>query len=765
MMESCHIWITGIVQGVGFRPYVYNLAKSHQLKGWVNNTSNGVNIHVEGETLAVQAFITQLQHNPPPLAQIDQITVEKNAPEGHLDFTIQHSQDDPADFIPISADVATCADCHRELFNPTDRRFHYPFINCTNCGPRFSIIKSIPYDRPNTTMRGFNLCPECQAEYQNPQDRRFHAQPIACTVCGPQISLLQANHNALEGDPALLQARQLIKQGKILAVKGLGGFHLVCDAKNPAAVTTLRQRKQRIGKPFALMTYDLQTINAYAQLTKAASEQLASPQAPIVLLDAKQPSQLAPDIAPGQYRLGFMLPYTPLHWLLLEPATGYPDVLVMTSGNLSDEPIAYRDDDGIQRLSCLADAFLLHNRPIHMRVDDSVMAILDEKPQLIRRSRGFAPNPLRLKTNLPPILAVGAMLKNTFCLTRNQYAFISHYIGDLQNAETLLAFEQGISHYENVFRITPSLIACDLHQDYLSSQYAQKRSGAANLPLVQIQHHHAHIAACLAEHGRNSADPVIGVSFDGTGLGTDGVIWGGEFLLANTKGFSRPWHLAEMLLPGGEVSIQKPARMALSLLWQHGIGWDARFESMQALSDIEKTTLINQLERKINTPLTTSMGRLFDGVAALTGICQFASDEAQAAIELETAAWQERHTTQKGYPFALEQGKINLTAMLASIVEDIQQNTAKPVIAARFHQTVAQIVLETCIQIQHESGIKIVALSGGVWQNMLLTQRTTTLLKNQGFEVLLHRQIPCNDACISLGQAMIAANYYQSNLE
>ena len=482
--------ITGIVQGVGFRPTVFNLARKHTLTGWVLNNARGVEIELHGSDQNVQAFIQNLQQNPPPPAVIDSFFVEDADDHAYVDFQIRHSEDDPFDFLPVSPDLNICPDCRRELFDPSDRRYRYPFINCTNCGPRFSIVTGIPYDRPNTSMAGFALCPDCAGEYQDPANRRFHAQPIACPVCGPQVWYEEGGQRLSEREDAIQSTRKALAEGKILAVKGLGGFHLACDAQNPETIEKLRLRKRRSGKPFALMAFDLETIREFARVSPEEEKLLTFPMAPVVLLETTPAGRaLLRLVAPDQNRLGFMLPYTPLHLLLLEPSKGFPKVLVMTSGNLSEEPIAYSNAEARSRLSPLADGFLLHDRPIHIRIDDSVVSVIEGVTHIQRRARGYAPLPMQIPTTAIPTLACGTELKNTFCLIRDRYAFVSHHIGDLENKETLSAFEDAIRHYEKIFRIRPQLLAADMHPNYLASRYARQRAAEENLPLVEIQHH------------------------------------------------------------------------------------------------------------------------------------------------------------------------------------------------------------------------------------------------------------------------------------
>lgn len=743
----------GIVQGVGFRPFVYALANRYRLTGWVRNTSGGVEIEINGVEPDVSSFLHALRNEAPPLARIDQLETELCLPNGYRKFEIIASQAEQGQFIPVSPDMSICNDCQRELFDPNNRRYRYPFINCTNCGPRFSIVRDIPYDRPLTTMASFQMCTSCQAEYENPLDRRFHAQPIACPQCGPTIWFQTNGERLAEAEDALQLARQWLHQGKILAIKGLGGYHLACDATNPAAVAELRRRKRRSEKPFALMAFDLDIIRKHCCINPAEEKLLLSPQKPIVLLERRPTSSVASDVAPQQQTLGVMLAYTPLHLLLLEPEPGFPELLVMTSGNLSEEPICYEDEEAVQRLKLIADAFLLHDRPIHTRVDDSVARVIHESPYLIRRARGYAPDPLTVPETLPPILAAGTELKNTFCLTKDRYVFLSHHIGDMQNYETLRSFEEGITHYERLFRIQPEVIACDLHPDYLASHYAHQRAENEGLPLIEVQHHHAHLAACLADNEWSSDKPVIGVTFDGTGLGADRAIWGGEVLVGNYHGYHRYYHLAYVPLAGGDISAQKPARMALCHLWQADIDWDPDLPPVKSLCSEERTALRTQLEHHINTPLTSSMGRLFDAVSSLLGICQVNTFEGQAAIEMEGLA---DPLEKDYYAFDVKEDQIIPAPLLYQIVRDWRAGTPRPTIAARFHNSIVQLVAELCCRIRNDTGYTVVALSGGVWQNRYILTRAIRELKRKKFTVLMHRRVPSNDGGVALGQALIA---------
>jgi len=760
---SYHIHINGIVQGVGFRPFIYNLALDQNLKGWVRNSASGVNIEVSGSSDKIEKFLSEISISAPPLAQIDSILSEKIEDRSFSDFKIITSKDKATDFIPVSPDVATCSQCKAELFNPQDRRYRYPFINCTNCGPRFTIIRDIPYDRPKTTMSGFKMCADCQEEYENPLNRRFHAQPVACPVCGPQVWLeLTPGEVAAEKEDAIQIARQVLAEGKILAIKGLGGFHLACDATNPTAVARLRVRKRRPAKPFALMAFNIAEVQNHVFTSEASEDLLKSPQAPIVLMPKKRSSNIAEEVAPGQSRLGFMLPYTPLHLLLLEPANDFSTALVMTSGNLSEEPIIRENSVAKDRLSRIADAYLLHDRPIYIRIDDSVFTIINETPYPIRRARGFAPNPIRVAQNLPQVLAVGPQMKNTFCLTREKYAFLSHYIGEMENWETYQDFQKAIQHYQSLFRIHPKAIGYDLHPDYLSTKYALEKIQSDDIPGYPIQHHHAHLAACLMENNLPPDEFVGGLIFDGTGYGTDGTIWGGEVLLGNCLTFERIYSLKPVPLPGGEITIQKPSRMALSTLWAHDLAWDEQLHPVKALSLIERDILKAQLEQGINSPMTTSMGRLFDTVAVLLGVRETINYEAQAAIELESLA----DPDESGYyPFEIENQFINDQSMLESILSDIENQVSNSIISARFHNTIAQISLTMAEIIKQTYNINQIVLSGGVWQNQTLINKTLVLLRSNNFLPLIHRQMPANDSCVAFGQAMIASYGYLMDKE
>ncbi len=775
-MKTHRIHITGIVQGVGFRPFVYGLATRLGLRGWVNNTSAGVDIEVQGAEEALQAFTAALRQEAPPLARLDSLEVTEIERPPFTQFEIRASEAIAGAFQPIAADVALCADCERELFDPADRRYLYPFINCTNCGPRFTIIQDLPYDRPQTTMRAFPLCPDCAREYHDPLDRRFHAQPVACPVCGPQIWLEQPSRGRLaENLEALLAARRLLRQGQILAIKGLGGFHLACDAANPAAVETLRRRKGRQGKPFALMAADLTTVERYCHISPEERRLLTGREKPILLLNRRPEAGLAESVAPGMDTLGFMLPYTPLHRLLLDQndptlaAEAVPPVLVMTSGNFSEEPIATDNGEALERLAPLADVFLLHNRDIHIRCDDSVVRI-DHGPQTaeddpaivhrppstiyLRRSRGYAPYPVHLPFETRPTLAVGGELKNTFCLTREKYAFLSHHIGDMENAETYASFEQGVEHLSRLFRVTPERVACDLHPGYFTTSWAEQNAAAR---LVRVQHHHAHIAACMADNGLENR-PLIGLAYDGTGYGPDGAIWGGEILIADYRAYERAAHLEYLPLPGGDAAIRHPWRIALG--YASALGLDvSRLPFLQAIEAQAAAVVRKQAERRLNAPPTSSLGRLFDAVAALAGVRADVTYEAQAAIELEVLS-RPYAAQAAAFPWSLQEtGEglvIGLGDLLAAVIAAVEAGAPAGEIGARFHRAVADFSLEVCRRIRRRAGLSAVALSGGVWQNQLLLNLTRAALQAEGFTVFFHRQTPPNDGGLALGQAAVA---------
>jgi hydrogenase maturation protein HypF len=774
-LKLASISVRGIVQGVGFRPFVYGLAVKHNLKGWVYNTSEDVKIEVEGTAEAVEQFVRELETKAPPLAHIENVSIEYHSPRRYKNFEIRQSQAQEGKYQLISPDVATCQPCLGELLNLEDRRYRYPFTNCTNCGPRFTIIEDMPYDRPQTTMRSFQMCPQCQAEYDSPLDRRFHAQPNACPKCGPRVELVDNQGNLVTGSNPIAAASQLLKEGKIVAIKGLGGFLLACDAMNDTAVKMLRQRKKRPSKPFAIMVATVDEAKRHCYVSPEEEDLLISPQSPIVLMRWREDSSVSREVAPNLRFLGVMLPYTPLHHILLRDADR---PLVMTSGNLSEEPIARDNDEALRRLSGIADYFLIHNRDIYSRYDDSVTMVERGTSQLIRRARSYAPYPIRLSFKTRQVLGCGAEEKNTFCLTKDNYAFLSQHIGDMENIETLEHFDNTISLYKRLFHIEPEIIAHDLHPDYLATKYAREL-GESGMKLVPVQHHHAHIASCMADNGLDS--PVIGVAFDGTGMGADGNIWGGEFLVADHRNCKRAGHLEYLPLPGGAAAIRSPHRTAigyiLTLLGENTlnavIGSEAKqsqLSSIGQVTEVEIEIIKRQIERRINSPLTSSMGRLFDAISALLGIRGEIDYEGQAAVELEMAAYssviarresdESIYDVQESYPFHIIEDAgiriVRLGDLLSAVIEDLHQGISKGRISVKFHNTVARMINEMCRLTAAETGITQVALSGGVFQNRLLLRKTVGLLENSGFKVFTHRQVPCNDGGISLGQAVIA---------
>ncbi len=771
MLTRTQILVKGTVQGVGFRPFIYSLAQKQSLKGQVFNNSSGVLIDVEGEEHTIKQFVSEIKLQSPPLSIIE--SVERNdlkTPAFYQDFRIVESESKGEKFVPISADIATCEDCLREMFDEDNRRYRYPFINCTNCGPRFTIIESVPYDRRQTTMRDFAMCEVCRAEYENPLDRRFHAEPICCQNCGPQLFL--SKQSAATGEfctnssDAVSQAKRLLANGSILAIKGLGGFHLVCDALNRDAVENLRSRKHRHDKPFALMANSLQTIEKYCFVETAEKELLLSKERPIVLLERKSDAQIPSAVAPKAKTLGLMLPYTPLHYLLLE---NLASPLVMTSGNVSDEPICYEDRDAGERLKTIADYYLHHNRRIHIRTDDSVVRATTNGKQktengkrikseirnpkseiIVRRSRGFAPAPLKTSFKCQrQILACGAELKNTFCLTKDDSAFLSHHIGDLENLETLRSFTTGIEHFKRLFNLEPEIIAYDLHPEYLSTKYAL----SSDAEKIGVQHHHAHIASCLAD---NCAEgEVIGVAMDGLGFGSDGKLWGGEFFVADFKTAERVAHLDYIPLAGGARAIREPWRVTAVYL-QKTFGdkfLDLDLPFVQNLNQSEWKTLQSMISSGTNCPQTSSMGRLFDALASLLGLRNKVKYEGQAAIELENII---ETDSDESYEFELNDGIIKTENVIYDAVADLLEGRSASTVSAKFHLAVANLIATVARQLRSERNLNRVALSGGVFQNMFLLEKACGLLRADGFEVLTHNRVPTNDGGISLGQAAIA---------
>lgn len=742
------------MQGVGFRPLVYQLALKNRLSGYVFNTSGDVTIILEGKEKDIVRFLDQLKASPPPRSRIESIEIEEWPAEGIQGFEIRESRIRADEYQLISPDIATCPLCVEEILNPSDRRFGYSFTNCTNCGPRFTIIEEIPYDRKNTTMAGFDMCPQCRAEYDNPNDRRFHAQPDACPACGPGLMLVDTSGEEIKGDGPLSATATLLKSGKIVALKGLGGFLLACDATDDSALALLRQRKRRRSKPFAVMTPSIDDAEALCYISPQEKDLLTSPQAPIVLLRRRSPSILSGLVAPDTAYMGVMLPYTPMHHLLLRKVGG---PLVMTSGNLSEEPIAADNEEAMQRLSGIADFFLMHNRGICSRYDDSVAMTVNNRMQVVRRARGFAPYPIHLPYDSTMVFSCGAEVKNSFCMTRGNHAFLSQHIGDLENLETLEHLEDTVGLYKRIFHIEPELIAYDMHPEYLSTKYALGLINSTGIKGVPVQHHHAHIVSCMADNG--VTDRVIGVAFDGTGYGEDGAIWGGEFLLADYSGFKRLAHLEYLPMPGGKAAIEKPYRMTLSYLFR-AFGNDALGLSLpffEGMDSHEIGLIKAQIDRGINSPLTSSCGRLFDAVSALLNIRKESDYEGQAAVEMESLADEGIDTS---YPFDIMEKKgisiISFKNMFRSMITDIIAEVPVSYIAGRFHATIADVILTICRGLVRETDVNKVALSGGVFQNRLLLEKTIKRLEAEGMAVLTHHNVPANDGGIALGQAVIA---------
>ena len=752
------IRVRGVVQGVGYRPFVHRLATESGLAGHVGNDTDGVFVEVEGEPAAVEAFAERLRRDAPPLARVDTVQLTSIPAVGEEGFRIVESRADTAVRTFVAPDAALCSDCLRELFDPGDRRYRYPFITCTNCGPRFTITKRLPYDRPNTTMASFSLCPACAAQYHDPADRRFHAQPLACGDCGPRL-WLEAPDGRIDGtDAAVTAAQHALHAGRIVAVKGLGGFHIACDARRDEPVALLRRRKGRADKPFAIMVRDLGVARRLAVIDDDEAALLLTPQHPIVLLPVRTGSSLSPLVAPDNPMIGIMLPYTPLHFLLFNPVPGapgdhVPDALVMTSGNLTDEPICYQDEDARRRLGRLADCWLMHDRPIHVPCDDSVVQVVDGAELPVRRSRGYAPLPLRLPFPVSPLLAVGGELKNTFCLASGADAWMSQHIGDMGSPDTLAAFERSTAQFRAIYQIDPDHLAADLHPGYHTRNWAEDHAAG---PLSLVQHHHAHVAAVMAEHGVPADEQVIGFAFDGTGYGTDGAIWGGEVLVAGYRSYDRAAHLGYVPLPGGDATIKRPARAALAHLWAAGIEWASDLAPVQATDADELAALRRQLERDFHCVPTSSMGRLFDAVSSLLGVRHRVSYEAQAAIELETLA--AGYVDQvRPYAFAVADGVIPAAPVLRAVVADLRAGVPVGAIAAGFHRGVADLVGRLATAVGERRGIRRAALSGGVFQNVLLLRLARRELEGRGFEVLTHRIVPPNDGGLALGQVVVAS--------
>ena len=756
--ERARAQVKGIVQGVGFRPFVYQLASRLGLKGYVTNTPEGVDIEVEGSHEEISRFFKELLEKPPPLAHISSLEWGQIPPRGETRFLILNSRTKGERSTLISPDVCVCPDCLAEMRDPADRRYRYPFINCTNCGPRYTIIMDIPYDRASTTMKKFTMCEDCRREYHDPDDRRFHAQPNACWVCGPKVSLHHKDGRPIHVQDPIRHTASLLGQGHIVAIKGLGGFHLAVDARNHKAVSRLRRRKHREEKPLAVMVRDLETARRLVHIDEAEASLLTSPQRPIVLLRKRRFHGLSPQVSPKNKYLGVMLPYTPLHYLLMEAG---PEILVMTSGNMTDEPINIENDAAFDNLSHIADFFLIHDRDIYLRSDDSVLRVIEGEPRQIRRSRGYVPMPLFLPSfakEMPSVLALGGEMKNTVCLTKRELAFLSQHIGDMENLETYEFFQLTIKHLQTVLEITPQIIAHDLHPDYLSTRYAGERS---DLPLEPVQHHHAHIVSCMAEHGLRG--PVIGLALDGTGYGLDGRIWGGEFLLADLVSFVRKGHLRYIPLPGGDLAARYPWRMGLMYLFE-AFGddlFDLPIPFIRNLDLDDSTLVLTMAQKGLNSPLTSSCGRLFDAVSAILCIRNKNAYEGQAAMELEMA--QAGRSTET-YPFDISEEHQSGEALwildprptIRALVDDIIKGIEKGIISRKFHNTLIGLFTELCLRLRDHTGIDEVAMSGGCFQNATLLTGLSRSLKGHGFEVYTHRLVPANDGGLALGQALCA---------
>lgn len=762
-VKRLRLEISGVVQGVGFRPFVYSIAKEFDVQGFVGNESKGVFIEIEGVENNINQFISRLKTNAPPLAHISKIFSQTVELKHDTDFRIIESESHEAEFTLISPDISICKDCLHELFDEYDRRYLYPFINCTNCGPRFTITKTVPYDRPNTTMSAFTMCEACRAEYENPLDRRFHAQPISCWDCGVQAWSQVRTESVSDRAKPIEQTQKALINGQIVAIKGIGGFHLACDARNEKAIETLRHRKGRVDKPFALMCKDLEVARKFVEINEDETAILTSKERPIVLLKKKTDNGLSELIAPNNQFLGVMLPYSPLHYLLFSNDL---DVLVMTSGNYSNEPIVKDNDEALEKLSRLADSFLLHDREIFVQCDDSVVRVCDgetarqrdiEKKVLpftfyllpYRRSRGYSPFPVELPLKIPQILAVGGELKATFCLTKENFAFMSQHIGDMENLETLRACSNAIEQMKRLFRVEPEIVVGDLHPNYLSSNWAKQTF--ANF--VAVQHHHAHIASVMAENGVKD-EKVIGFAFDGTGYGLDGKIWGGEVFCGDYTNFERLTHLRYFPLAGGDASVKNVYRMALSVLREAEIEWTEDLAPVAFCSETERKVLLKQFENNLNVVQTSSFGRLFDAISSIANISHKATYEAQAAIEFEAIL---EAGEGDAYHFELNGNEIDYRNLVREVVKDVRRNVDKPIISAKFHNAVADLILQLSLKYQTSLNLNKIALSGGCFQNAALLRKASILLNQNGFEVLTHKLVPPNDGGLALGQAMIAA--------
>ena len=750
-MTGRRVNVNGIVQGVGFRPFVFQLAEYHKINGNVSNTSSGVFLHIEGSQGQLEAFMEDLHQKAPPLAHITEINQSPEALKHLSSFKIVSSSGRKKSDTLISPDVSVCDDCRRELFDPDNRRYRYPFINCTNCGPRYTIIDDMPYDRPNTSMKHFPMCPACQAEYDDPLNRRFHAQPNACPDCGPQLTLYDHDQKRIKTDDPVRETARLLKMGHIVAIKGIGGYHLAADAVNDEAVNRLRKRKHREEKPLALMALDLSAVRKFAHVTPGEEALLVSNKRPIVLLAKKSPNSISSGISPKNRYFGTMLPYTPLHYLLM--SCGFT-ALVMTSGNLSEEPIAVDNEAAFDRLSGIADYFLTHNRDIYVRCDDSIMRHDGRTQRFIRRSRGYAPVPIFLNRKMPVVLACGGALKNTVCFTRGRNAFLSQHIGDLENPKAYDGFCRTIDQMKRILDVKPDVIACDLHPDYLSTRYAEEQR---DIPLIRVQHHHAHIAGVMAEN--RIGGPVMGLAFDGTGLGTDGTLWGGEILLAEEDQFKRLAYFQPIAMPGGTAAIREPWRMGVSYLY-HVYGDDLFNLDLPLINTVgvnKVRFIVKMIQKGVNSPLTSSLGRLFDGIAAICGVRYTSAFEGQAAMELEMMA--EKGDEWRTGPNDMEKcKKIPIKPIIEHIIMDMRKGLPSSLISYRFHMGLIRMVTGICENIGKAYGLNRVAMSGGVFQNMILQTGLDHSLRRKGFNVYTNRQVPVNDGGLSLGQAVVAAS-------
>ncbi len=763
-VERHRFEVRGVVQGVGFRPFVHRLATELRLSGFVGNDAAKVFIEVQGRGDVIGVFAHRVRTDAPPLAVIESIndvaiSVLAVGHSGSIEdvplFEIVASVQHAGAVTLVSPDVATCDECLAEMLDPADRRFGHPFITCTNCGPRFTIIRTLPYDRPNTTMSMFAMCRRCAQEYADPDDRRYHAQPIACHDCGPKLTYRSTPGGSVSGSQAVGAAQSALASGKILAIKGIGGFHLVCLATSDRAVGELRRRKGREDKPFAVMVADLAMAAQLATFAETERALLVSPARPIVLLRGRSDTPLSPAVAPDNPLIGVMLPYSPVHHLLFAASAEVPSLgpLVVTSGNHNGAPIAFRDADASDRLDHLVDGFLTHDRPIHLPCDDSVVRVVDGDLLPIRRSRGYAPLPVRFPAGGPDVLAVGGELKNTFCVASGDHAWMSQHIGDMANLDTVESFEQSVGQFCELYRIDPGIVVADAHPGYLTARWARTRFGPT---VLEAQHHHAHVAAVLAEHGRDPSADVIGIAFDGTGYGDDGTIWGGEILVADAGSYERFAHLRTVPLPGGDAAIRNPSRVALAHLWAADVDWDDGLAPVAAHTLVERNILLRQFETGFGCVPTSSMGRLFDAVSALIGLRQRVTYEAQAAIDLEVAAagWLEQCPT---YRFAVAGADIDAGPVITAIARDALAGSGAGPIAAGFHLAVVALLVDVAEQVRAERHLDVVALTGGVFQNVMLVRLACAALADAGFEVLTHRLVPPNDGGLALGQAFIAA--------